>query len=320
MTKNEIINDIKFRQQCGRYGLDWEKFQIYNDIILLHTPTKSLYVFMDKNYNVVGVEEWDPLIKTFPSFVNEKCYEYSTYTSVFEYEDGFDYPFQEYTLKQIIDLSNRIEIMETNHGHTLCTRVNGDWYDRNYGENEDKFQLLSYIKFLGEELKHYFLLNCHMKSIGFEFPNVYSYVRNLISRVNECVDYHLKYGRRPWPSDILSSLGQNYRELNMDGMLYDVADLLMKQKGYKVKSGCPDIIEKIDASEERKDLSIVAQTLLEILELSDEELKIKDQKDREKLVERQLDNLRPYLEEDIEDDVVEEKGPVLKKIKKSDEK
>ena len=66
MTKDEIINDIKFRQQCGRYGLNWEKFQIYNDIIILDTSTKSLYVFMDKNYNVIGVEEWDPLIKTFP--------------------------------------------------------------------------------------------------------------------------------------------------------------------------------------------------------------------------------------------------------------
>ena len=79
-------------------------------------------------------------------------------------------------------------------------------------------------------------------------------------------------------------------------------------------------IEKIDAIGERKDLSIVAQTLLEILELSDEELKIKEQRDREKLVERQLDNLRPYLEEDIEDDIIEEKGPVLKKTKKSDKK
>jgi len=159
-----------------------------------------------------------------------------------------------------------------------------------------------------------------VKSNGFEVPNAYSYIRNLISKVNECVDYHLKYGRRPRPADILSSLGQNYRELNMDVMLYDVADLLMKQKGYKVKNGCPDIIEKIDAKEERKDLSIVAQTLLEILELSDEELKIKEKRDREKLVERQLDNLRPYLEEDIEDDVIEEKGSVLKKTKKSDKK
>lgn len=138
---------------------------------------------MDENYNVFGVEEWDPLIKTFPSFVNEKCYEYWSFTSEL-YDDGFNYPFEGYTLKQLIDLSNRIEIMESTHGHTLCTRVNGDWYDRNDEDYEDEFQMLSYIKFLGEELKQYFLLNYHMQSIGyvktngFEVPNVYSYVRN----------------------------------------------------------------------------------------------------------------------------------------------
>ena len=136
-----------------------------------------------------------------------------------------------------------------------------------------------------------------------------------MARLNDCVEFYLDHNRRPWSSYILSGLGQNYRELKMDGILYDVADLLMSQKGYKVKSGILDEIEMIDFSIERKDLSIVAQDLLQILELSDEELKIKEQRDREKLVEKQLDNLRPYLEEDIEDDVVEEKGPVLRKTK-----
>ena len=159
-----------------------------------------------------------------------------------------------------------------------------------------------------------------MQSLGLDIPNVYEYVRLLISRVDESVNFHLNHNRRPWPSYIMSGLGQNYRESKMDGILYDVADLLMSQKGYKVKSGSPDEIEMIDSSVERKDLSIVAQSLLEILELSDEELKIKEQRYREKLVERQLDNSRPYLEENIEDDIVEEKEPVLKKTKKSDKK
>ena len=69
------------------------------------------------------------------------------------FKDDFDYPFEKSILKHIIDLSNKIEIMKTNHGHTLFTRLNGNWYDRKHGENEDKFQLLSYIKFLGEEIK-----------------------------------------------------------------------------------------------------------------------------------------------------------------------
>ena len=319
MIRKQIISDSKFKQQCGKYGLDWEHCQVYNDIILLDTPTKWLYVFMDKNYNVIGVEYWDPLlIHTFSSFIKEKYYEYSTFTSVFEYEDGFDYPFQEYTLKQIIDLSNRIEIIETNHGHTLCTRVNGDCYDRKYGENEDEFQLLSYLKFLGEEIKQYFLLNYHMKTLGFEVPNIYSYIRNLISKVNECVDYHLKCGRRPWPTDILSSIGQNSRELNMGGILYDIADLLIKQKGYKIKTANPSAVEEMTTSEEGKDLSMIAQGLLRILDLSDEELKAKEKIDSDKLLQRQLDNLKHYLEEDIEDEVTDGKGLILEKAKISD--
>lgn len=313
MTREQIINDIKFRQRCGAYGLDWENCVVFDDVILLYTPTKGLYVIFDKNYNTICIEN-SPIFNI-EQFAKEKYYEYSNFTGEMPFEDGFDYPFEKYTLKHIIDLSNRVEIMETNHGHTLCTRVNGDWYDRNYGENDEEFQLLSYIKFLGEEIKLYFLNYYHMQTLGFEVPNIYEYVRTLVVRLNDCVEFHLDHNRRPWPSYILSGLGQNYRELKMDGILYDVADLLMNQKGYKVKSGSPDEIEMIDSTKERKDLSLVAQDLLQILELSDEELKIKEQRDREKLVERQLDNLRPYLEENIEDDIVEEKGPVLRKTK-----
>lgn len=226
-----------------------------------------------------------------------------------------DYPFENFTLKHIIDLSNRIEIMENNQGHSLITRVNGESYDRRNKKEEEYFQTLSYVKFLGEEIKQYFLMNYHMQSLGFEVPNVYDYVRLLMSRVNECVDFHLSHNRRPWPSYILSGLGQNYRELKMDGILYDVADLLMRERGFKVKSGSPDEIERINESVEKKDLSIVANDLLKILEVSDEELKIKEEINRQATIDRNVANLSVYINEDIEDDIVEKKGPVLSKKK-----
>ena len=31
MTTTEIKNDIKFRQQCGKYGLDWEEFNFFSE-------------------------------------------------------------------------------------------------------------------------------------------------------------------------------------------------------------------------------------------------------------------------------------------------
>lgn len=257
MTKEEIIKDIKFRQRCGEYGLNWEDFEIYFGSILLNTPTEGLYVVFDKNYNTTGI-------------VNLNSQGTLIYTKS-------NYPFEGFTLKQIIDLSNIIDILETNHGHSLSTRINGIWYDRDSQENEEYFQLLSYIKFLGEEIQKYFLLSYHMQTIGFEVPDVFSYVRNLTSKVNNCIDNHLLKNERPMPSDILSYIGQNHRELNMDGILNDVIDLLIKDKGYQVKKDSPFKVEKINTK--KKDLSIIASSLLEILELNYEDLKVKEEID-----------------------------------------
>ena len=231
------------------------------------------------------------------------------------FEDGFDYPFENFTLKHIIDLSNRIEIMENNQGHSLITRVNGESYDRRNNKEEEYFQTLSYVKFLGEEIKQYFLMNYHMQSLGFEVPNVYDYVKLLMSRVNECVDFHLSHNRRPWPSYILSGLGQNYRELKMDGILYDVADLLMRERGFKVKSGSPDEIERINESVEKKDLSIVANDLLKILEVSDEELKEREEIKRQKRIDSNLNNIREHINSSFLEGILDEKSPVLSKKK-----
>ena len=97
-----------------------------------------------------------------------------------------------------------------------------------------------------------------------------------MERLNEYVDFHLEHNRRPWPQYILSGLGQNSRELKMDGILFDVADLLMRQKGYKVRSGSPDEIEMIDTKNAKQDLYIIAHQLLELLKLSDEDVKNKE--------------------------------------------
>lgn len=327
MTSKEIINDIKFRQRCGAYGLDWSKFEFFyfpnkNYIISLTEPIGDIYVLFDKNYNTICIEkcDWINDYEDLKNFVKAKYDIHCNLPNIFPFGKKFGYPFEELTLKQIIDLSNRIEVMETNHGHSLSTKVNGDWYDRNSEENQEYFQLLSYVKFLGEQIKSYFIINYHMQAMGFEVPDVYEYVRTLISKLNECVDFYLEHNRRPYPSDILSGLGQNYREVKLDGILYDVADLLMQDKGYKIKSGKPDEIEKIENQDKKKDLSIIAKALLEILELSDEDLKIKEENDRQRLIDRNIANLRPYLEEDIEDDVVETKGPVLRRIPSKKEK
>ena len=329
MLRDKIINDINFREKCCNYELNWDDFiirQFSNDdyIILLHSQNHSVYVLLDKNYNTIGVERCDSIKndETALEFAAIKYCEYCNFTDDVPFGENFGYPFETFTLKQVIDLSNRVEIMETNHGNSLMTRVNGDWYERN--ADEDYFQLLSYIKFLGEEIKQYFLYSYQMQMMGFEVPNVYLFTRTLISKVNECVDYYIKDNIRPYPCDILSYIGQNSRKLNFNGILYDVVDLLMRDKGVKIKSGSPNQLESIQ-TEEKKDLSKMAMQLLKILDLSDEDLKKKEKEDREKSIEKKVTAFNAWLKDDnLDDDIStafqEENGSALKKTLNQEKK
>lgn len=286
MSREEIMNDVKFREACSKYGLDWENCEVCDDVILLPTPIKYLYVIMDKNYNVFDLDKCVYELEG-KEYSEKKYYGYCNFTDILPYKKThFGYPFEKYTLKQIIDLSNRVEIVETNQGHSLRTKVNGDWYDRDVKENENCFKLLSYIKFLGEEIKQYFLLSYHMQVMEFEAAdvysffrkiNVYAYVRQLIRKVNECVDKCISDCKRPLPADVLSFLGQNYMDENMNGILYDVISLLLTSKGYEIDSENPNKVNQITDLKSIPDLSKLAKQLLQILDLSDEELKDKEE-------------------------------------------
>lgn len=270
MTKNELINDPNFRHKCSKYGIYLENAEIYGDVILVNTPIKGLYVIFDKNYNTIGVER--NIHQDQKKFANNFYVRYSYYTDIVPFRENFDYPFTRYSLKDFIDLANRVEVIGSNHGHSTSIIINGERYDRSSQENEEYFQLLSYVKFISEEIKRYFLMSYHMQVMGFEVPDIYSYVRALIKNINASVNYQIENNRRPWPVDILSSIGQKNRESYFDNMLFGIINLLMKQKGVKVKSGSPDILEQIDSSIAKKDLSVLSDDLLKILDLSDEEL------------------------------------------------
>ena len=265
MTKNELINDFNFRDKCSEYGLDWEKANIYGDLILINTPIKGLYVIFDKNYNTIGVEKNE--YQDEKQFANEFYKKYSECTDKMLFGDNFTYPFQNYTIKNFIDLANKIHILEHNHGNNISIKIDDELYNRNSRENEEYFQLLSYVKFISEEIKIYFLISYHMQVMGFEVPDIYSYIHALIKNLNITVDYHIKNNQRPWPSDILASIGQNNVKLNFDKMLYDIVDLLLNQKGVKIKSGSSDDLEQIEPIYS-KDLSVLSDNLLRIIDLS----------------------------------------------------
>lgn len=306
MNKKELLDDFKFREKCGKYGLYWENAEIYGNVILINTPIEGLYVIFDKNYNTIGIQKNS--YKNEEQFAYDYYEGYSKFTDIMPFGENFDYPFENYTLKNFIDLANKVDIIECNHGHSIITKINEKWYDRDTKENEEYFQLLSYIKFISEEIKEYFLINYHMQVMGLEVPDIYAYVRALIKNITSSVYYQIKNNQRPWPINILNSIGQNDENLNFNLMLFDIADLLMKQKGVKVKSGSFDTLEQIDISINKKDLSVLSEKLLKILDLSDEELKEKG-KNQEELIQNQ--NIPCF---NVDNNETIENGPVLKKV------
>lgn len=253
------INISNLSQKCSKYGLPYQNAKTYDDIILVSTPTKGLYVILDENYNTIGVEKITS--QRLEEFVSDFYEKYSTNSK------RFDYPFENYTLKNFIDLANDINIIETNHGNSNYIRINGKWYDRSKHKNDEYFKLLSYVKFISEEMKMYFLTSYHMQTIGFEFPDVYSYVNALMKNITTYTNQQITNNQRPWPTDILNSIGQSNVNLNFDSMLYDIADLLMKQKGIKVSNCNPYTLEEDTTT--RPDLSALANKLLESPNLQD---------------------------------------------------
>ncbi len=256
------INISNLSQKCSKYGLPYQNANTYDDIILVSTPTKGLYVILDENYNTIGVEKITS--QNLEEFVSDFYEKYSTNSK------RFDYPFENYTLKNFIDLANDINIIGANHGNSNYTRINGKWYDRSKHKNDEYFKLLSYVKFISEEMKMYFLTSYHMQVMGFEFPDIYSYVNSLMKNMTTYINQQIASDQRPWPIDILSSIGQNNANLNFDSMLYDIADLLMKQKGIKVNNYNPYTLEEDTTT--RPDLSSLADKLLESPNLHDSNL------------------------------------------------
>ena len=261
--KEKIINDMNFRSKCCQIGLDWEDAEIYGNVILVNSPNKYLYVIFDKYYNIIGVHK----IKFATLHLNKEEIAngyYELYNTV--YKDSnccFSYPFQDFSLRQILEIANKIDIDEINHGHSIQLKVNGTIIDEN--SNKDYIGLLSYIKFLSNEIQQYYLDCYKMKMMGFDYPNVYEYVNALIKNIVNCIDKYIKSGNRPFPVDVLYHLGYSRRKVDeVSDELYKIIDLLLNAKGYRIKRGCYNKLELIN---KETPIPVLSLLVLDVLEM-----------------------------------------------------
>lgn len=265
MTKKELLNDSAFRQTCSKYGMNCKECSIYGDLILLKNKEKNIYLLLDNNYNIIAIE--CAVVSNEEKFVNSLYNEYSNYGSSIGFEYNIGYPFNNFYLKNIVDIASRIRVIKDDN--KLNLKVNGiNCLSKN---KDDYTSLLYYIKFLGKEIKNYQLYVFINKEIGVSVEDVNLHIHNLVAKINTFIDFSVKNRKVPKTIELINLLQNDdleYEEYVF--LLEEVIKLLLRQKGYKIEN---DKLEKIPVSN-ISNLSEKAVQLLEILSLSDSDFKI----------------------------------------------
>lgn len=261
MRREDIIRDGRFRQKCNLYGLNLDNFSFDSKEIYINNSTNNMCVLLDNNYNTISVFDWDKEFQTCSD--KKKMYNYCKVHGIIPLSEWSCYPIQNFTLKQIIRLTNTTEILESTDNQIISMKINGNLYNIQQDKNDKTIQLLSYIKFLGEELERYFITSYHFQTIGFEIPDVYSYLETLINKVND----YIKSNNQVLPSDILRHIGLNDMNIHTNAILSNVIDLIKNEK---------------KVTDESDSLAVATNNLLKILDKSDDE--INNDKKRVKLI------------------------------------
>ena len=233
MANNEVKEDLKFIRRCSEYGLNVEDAEVFEDVITVKTPKEELYVIFDKDFNTIGIEE--NIFNETKIFAEDFYEEYCRFCDVLPRGKNFGYPFEAFTLRDFIYIGNNTDIFRTNNGKSTTTTVTIDKEKKiiDRENNEEYVELLGYIKFISQQIRKYFLMIYHMQMMGYEFPDVYEYVRRLIEKINENINESIKNNETPLPYNILSSLGMDNSEIGPIYQLYDAIDVIMREKEQK---------------------------------------------------------------------------------------
>ncbi len=288
--KEKIMNDMTFRRKCGEFkGLSWERFQLCQTYgnepitIILDTPDKDVFVFMDEEYNVIGVHR-------FKTGDNVRSF----YNAVYDCRSIYDCVslFYNFRICDIVRLSNRVIISSINHGHSLRMVVNGQQVDTDYGE--EYIGLLSYIKFLGEKIENYYKNLYKMTMLGLECPTITAYISAIRKNIDKSIDDNIKEKNRPWPMDLLSYIGDTKEEVSEEYFieLYQIIDLLLYEKGYEVST--EDIYKIKPNGENKHNLFEKSEDLFRLFGVTNEEVKERLDKVRETFTFEEV-NLEEFL-------------------------
>lgn len=204
----------------------------YESGYVIKSAREGIYVLLDNNYNVIGIRKYNTMLGKEVKMELE-CYENGLFPKL-------SYPFNNYTIKDIIDLSSRIEDIDAyDEDNVLLVKMDGTWQSNN--DLEDGIYLLAYAKFLGEELKDFNRYARHMISLNGVCMNESDYLNHLINEISHGIKSYINKKIIPCPSDILNLIGENPSEektkyFNYQVLMQLVQDLKKKKSNLEVVS------------------------------------------------------------------------------------
>lgn len=229
LKREDILDHFKYIKAKRKYGLTIGCFYIIGDTVVAHSVETGLRVIFNEKLDIIGVYTGP---KDF-SYTTAAEYSKMSYDNYAYKGSTFSYPFDDLTIKNISDIADMVEVREVNHGHSSITFVNGEEAFKNFTYNEIK--MLSFIKYLDYKIKEYYNIISELKALGFEVPDVHTYINRHLSLIDSCITMYAKNENRPFPYDVISFTGSDIKLMDeLDHELYHIISLLLAEKGLEV--------------------------------------------------------------------------------------
>lgn len=268
LERKEIENNFKYIRACKKYGLTRGCFYVIGDTLVAHSVYTGLRVIFNEKLDIIGIHA-GPI-----NFSYSLAYEFSKmYHDNYVYKGStFSYPFDELTLKNISDIADMVDIREVNHGHSSITYVNGEIASNEF--SYDEIRMLSYIKYLDYKIKEYYDKVYELKALGFDVPDIHTYINRHISSIESCINLYAKSENRPFPYDIISFTGSDIRLIDeVEHELYHIISLILSEKGLELDTV---LYSKLMPSRKSNvDLSILVDDICDKLNINQYELNLK---------------------------------------------
>lgn len=218
--REEILASEDFKKECDKYGLYNVDAEAFNNVILVRTPIDGLHILLNNNYETIGVEKINPAYEI--TFANTYYDKISTHDETNQFGKIFDYPFENYSLNDFFVLADKYESIKPIKSFTIFKETEDSIIKR---EIKTIYNLLiSYIKFINEEIKTFYIMSYRMQVMGFSSPSVYEYVRTIMESINLYIEECERNQKNPQVSDILTLLGK--KNNGSETMIEDIIKLL----------------------------------------------------------------------------------------------